>query len=150
LHTRVALEKMEGRWGMLPCAPRLTQALLIQRHAAVATTSGTPTYGRTDIHAIPAYVSMRQHTSACVSIRQHASAYVSRRRRRLTEHPHTAAQMSMQCLHTSAYVIRQHTSAYVSMRQHTSAYVRPHRYPCNACKRQHASAYVSIRQHTSA
>jgi hypothetical protein len=55
---------------------------------------------------VPAYVSIRQHTSACVSIRQHTSAYVSIRQ------------------HTSAYVsMRQHASAYVSIRQHTSAYV---------------------------
>jgi hypothetical protein len=55
---------------------------------------------------LPAYVSIRQHTSAYVSIRQHTSAYVSIRQ------------------HTSAYVsIPQHTSAYVSIRQHTSAYV---------------------------
>jgi hypothetical protein len=43
---------------------------------------------------LPAYVSIRQHTSAYVSIRQHTSAYVS---------------------------VRQRTSAYVSIRQHTSA-----------------------------
>jgi hypothetical protein len=79
-----------------------------------------------------AYVSIRQHASACVSIRQHTSAYVSMRQ------------------HTSAYVsIRQHTSACVSMRQHASAYVsiRQHTSACVSI-RQHTSAYVSIRQHT--
>ncbi len=50
-----------------------------------------------------AYVSMRQHTSACACIRQHASAYVC-----IRQHPW-------------AYVcIRQHTSACVCIRQHAS------------------------------
>jgi hypothetical protein len=71
--------------------------------------------------ALPAYVSIRQHASACVSIRQHTSAYVS---------------------------IRQHTSAYVSIRQHKSAYTK--RLQRAVSIRQHTSAYVSIRQHTSA
>jgi hypothetical protein len=64
----------------------------------------------------PAYVSIRQHTSA-----------------------YKLCESVLVCciLHTSAYVsIRQHTSAYVSIRQHTSAYVSI---------RQHASADVSMR-----
>ena len=69
-----------------------------------------------------AYVSIRQHTSACVQIRQHTSKYVSIRQ------------------HTSAYVqIRQHMPAYLRIRQQTSAYVSI---------RQHTSAYVSIRRYT--
>ena len=107
--------------------------------------------------APPAYVSIRQHTSAyvrspqcasttaaapplccSVSIRQHTSAYVSIRQ------------------HTSAYVsIRQHTTAYVSIRQHTSAYTDLFRQRASAARCTHAcsnsackSAYVSIRQHT--
>ncbi len=79
---------------------------------------------------------------AYVSIRQHTSAYVRRRRR----------GSSFGCLHTSAYIsIRQHTSAYVSIRQHTSAYVSIRQHTsAYVSMRQHTSAYVSIRQHTSA
>jgi hypothetical protein len=54
-----------------------------------------------------AFVSMRQHTSACVSIRQHTSG---------------ALRMA------SAMSAKQHTSAFVSIRQQPSAFVskRPH------------------------
>ena len=105
----------------------------------------------------PAYVSIRQHTSACVmprtsycmyttactpayaSIRQHTPAYVT-----------VVACGSVRaatCVHHLVHIIdpqHQHTSAYVtahlSIRQHTSpgSYHRPA-----------VSAYLSIRQHTS-
>ncbi len=115
--------------------------------------------------AQPAYVSIRQHTSAYVRIRQHTSAYVSIRQ-------HTSAYVSIR-QQTSAYVptntspshttspppraypsppsTRQHTSAYVSIRQHTSAYVSIRQHTsAHISTRQHTSAHVSIRQHTSA
>jgi hypothetical protein len=54
---------------------------------------------------------------AYVSIRQHTSAYVSACRC-------TTCSVAESSLHTSAYVsIRQHTSAYVSICQHMPAYV---------------------------
>jgi hypothetical protein len=101
----------------------------------------------------PAYVSLRQHTSAYVSMlrdllyglcrwlagtctRQHTSAHVSS----VSIRQHTSAYVSIR-QHTS----RQHTSAYVSIRQHTSAYVSIR----HVSIRQHTSAYVSTRQHTS-
>ncbi len=83
----------------------------------------------------PAYVSIRQHTSAYVSIRQ----------------PSACAEAHRTCIrqHTSA----QHTSAYVSIRQ-PSACAEAHR-TCIRPRirphiRQQTSAYVSTRQHTSA
>jgi hypothetical protein len=62
---------------------------------------------------LPAYVSIRQHTSTSVGIRQHSSAYVS-----ILQHTlHLLQGLAAAYLHTSAYVsIRQHTSAYVSIR----------------------------------
>jgi hypothetical protein len=72
---------------------------------------------------------------AYVSIRQHTSAYVSRRKRcalRLQRPPRPC--------------IRQHTSAYASIRQHTSAGASDAPYACSA---RLGPAYVSIRQHTS-
>jgi hypothetical protein len=102
----------------------------------------------------PAYVSVRQRTSAYVSIRQHirqrTSAYVSVRQH--TSCGSSARGSPITCMHTSAYVsIRQHTSAYVSIRQHTPAYasIRQNT-PAYVSIRQHTSAYASIRQHTSA
>jgi hypothetical protein len=57
----------------------------------------------------PAYVSIRQHTSAYVV--DHA----------LVDHVYIYIRSVSIRQHTSAYVsIRQHTSAYVSIRQHTS------------------------------
>jgi hypothetical protein len=84
-----------------------------------------------------AYVSMRQHASACASrIRQHTSAYAS-----------TAALSRGY----SQRRIRQHASAYVSMRQpHTSAYVSIRQHYCAVARllaAPHTSAYVSMRQH---
>jgi hypothetical protein len=124
----------------------------------------------------PAYVSIRQHTSAYVSIRQpsllhiasptaffttckdvsirqHTSAYVSIRQRCPSSLLHTAS--------ATAFFTTcgdQHTSAYVSIRQHTSllhiasatAFLLPVKTSAYASIRQHTSAYVSIRQHTSA
>ncbi len=58
-----------------------------------------------EVCVIPAYVSIRQHTSAYVSIRQHTSR----------------ALKCVSYLHTLAYV--KHTSAYVSIRQHAPACV---------------------------
>jgi hypothetical protein len=55
---------------------------------------------------VPAYVSIRQHTSYL-----HTTAYVSILERARTECPSVRT------------CIRQHTSAYVSIRQHTTAYV---------------------------
>ncbi len=96
-----------------------------------------------------AYVSIRQHTSACGSTRQHTSAYVSIR------------QLTSAC-----GSIRQHTSVYARIRQPTAAYGSLHQLALHqlahsaqtatplpvlyASIRQHTSAYVSIRQHTSA
>ena len=71
-----------------------------------------------------AYVSIRQHTSACVSLRVRERAL-----------PHSTRPAS-----------RQHTSAYFSMRQHTSKRARFAAFD-TSCLR---SAYVSIHQHTSA
>ncbi len=66
--------------------------------------------------ASPAYVSIRQHTSAYVSIRQHTSAYVS---------------------------IRQHTSAYVSVRQHRSLHAPHHLWIFRgACKGQGSICFL--------
>jgi hypothetical protein len=117
-----------------------------------------------------AYVSIRQHTSACVNICSSrrlsmCSAHVRMR----SAYVNIRQRMSACAQHTSAYVsvrqhalsIRQHTSAYVSMRsayvsirqrtsacaQHTSAYVSVRQHALGI--RQHTSAYVSIRQHTS-
>jgi hypothetical protein len=101
----------------------------------------------------PAYVGIRQHTSAYVSIRQHPCA-------RTRACPCCGGGMC-----ASATCIRPQTSAYVSIRLrnlHTSAYVRirqhlPPQHPTRAVPdatcirqhsiRQHTSAYVSIRQH---
>ena len=69
----------------------------------------------------PAYVSIRQHTSAYASIRQHTTAS-----------PAAPALLDIS--------IRQHTSAFVS--------IRPHRYSTHL--HQHTSAYVRIRPNTSA
>jgi hypothetical protein len=88
---------------------------------------------------MPAYVSIRQHTStdapcitsrgsclssskapAYVSIRQHTSAYGGSIR------PHTSAYITSRgsCSLWRKAPVRQHTSAYVvSIRQHTSAYI---------------------------
>ena len=55
--------------------------------------------------SFPAYVSIRQHTSAYVSIRLH-----------------TYADCPVVSCRANTLRIRQHTSAYVSIRQHTSAY----------------------------
>jgi hypothetical protein len=86
---------------------RLRQERAPLPHASAAAAGSAP--------APPAYVSIRQHTSAYVSIRQHTSAYVSIRQ------------------HTSAYVsIRQHTSAYASMRQHTCTCESANA-PCRCC-----------------
>jgi hypothetical protein len=98
-----------------------------------------------------AYVSIRQHESACVSMRQatqHTSAYVSFCGSGGGSSASACARAG-RCAYVSiAYVsirwrvrirlqsIRQHTSAYVSIRQHTSAHVST---------RQHTSAYASIR-----
>jgi hypothetical protein len=80
--------------------------------------------------AKPAYVGIRQHTSAsvhansCVSVlrrryvRQrnlHTSAYVRIRQHLPPQHP-TRALPDATCIHQHS--IRQHTSAYVSIRQH--------------------------------
>jgi hypothetical protein len=106
----------------------------------------------------PAYVSIRQHTSACVSMRQHASACVSMRQ-------HASACVSIR-QHTSAYVWTpdsllyssvsprpegvRHTSACVSIRcQHTlTAYVFTYVSMRQHTLRQHTLTYVSMRQHT--
>jgi hypothetical protein len=69
---------------------------------------------------LPAYVSIRQHTSACVSIRQHtAASLVCLPVTSACIRQHTSAYISIRRL---AYHERLHTSAYVSIRQHTSAY----------------------------
>jgi hypothetical protein len=107
---------------------------------------------------MPAYESIRQHTSAYVSIRQHAVPDED-------EEAYMSAHVS----------IRQHTSAYVSIRQHAvpdedeeltllrgdiellqqraphssrHRHFHIHRQPQRLLL--HTSAYVSIRQHTSA
>jgi hypothetical protein len=80
----------------------------------------------------PAYVSIRQHTSAYASIRQFCAG---------DTRPSDVA---------AAACIRQHTSAYVSIRQFCAVDTRPFDVAAAACIRQHTSAYVSIRQHKSA
>ena len=108
--------------------------------------------------SVSAYVSIRQHTSACVSsvsIRWHTSAYVSIRQ-------HTPAYLAsiwrsemrggrgIAGPTPRAACASWNTSAYVSIRQHTSAYAyvsigrlhAPHALPGI---RQHKWAYVSIR-----
>jgi hypothetical protein len=114
-----------------------------------------------------AYVSIRQHTSACVccmaALRSSNVNTITSRARTLA---HCATwrrrtpESRCQTPHTSAYVsTRQHTSADVSIRQHTSAYVSIRQTPGGGERRnpgarhrtrQHTSAHVSIRQHTSA
>jgi hypothetical protein len=68
----------------------------------------------------PAYVSIRQHTSACVSIRQYTPAYVSIRQHTWEVRGVSPASAGGE---VPKELIRQHASAYVSIRQHTSAYV---------------------------
>ena len=85
-----------------------------------------------------AYVSIRQHASACVtayvSVRQRTSAYVSIRHLNLRSF----------FLHSA---IRQHTSAYVSICQRT---FEPEKLFAELFAFSNTSAYVSIRQHMSA
>ncbi len=81
------------------------------------------------------------HTPAYVSIRQHTSATRSITLADLSSFLIFAARLRCCC-------IRQHTSAHVSIRQHTSAYVFDLRSALALLL--HTSAYVSIRQHTSA
>jgi hypothetical protein len=78
----------------------------------------------------PAYVSMRQHTSAFVSICQLQVAQRLRLPVRACIRQHAAAYVS----------IRQRTTAYDSVRQRTSAY---------GSIRQHAAAYDSMRRFLS-
>jgi hypothetical protein len=103
----------------------------------------------------PAFVSIRQHSSAYVSIR-HTHTHTHTRAR-----AHTHTQMTTADIR---YAIRRRASAYVSIRQHTSAYASipqisdmPIRRRACLCCRMFVfphlivySAYVSIRQHTSA
>ncbi len=77
-------------------------------------------------------VATRQHTSAYVSIRQHTSACVC---------PHTTAS-------SLPVSISQHTSAYVSIRQHTSACVCPHTTASSlpVSIRQHVCVFILLRR----
>jgi hypothetical protein len=102
------------------------------------------------LHHTPAYVSIRQHTSAYVEASAAPRYPVAPAPYACIRSAYVQAciwhTFSIRAAIRSAYVqsyvrIRQHTSAYVSIRQHTSAYVSI---------RQHTSAYVRIRQHTSA
>jgi len=77
------------------------------------------------LHLRPAYVRIRQHTSAYVSRRRECSFHSGLRVDVFTSVLHTSAYVSMRP-HTSAYVrIRQHTSAYVSIRQEETELVVP-------------------------
>ncbi len=103
---------------------------------------------------MPAYVSIRQHTSSayvCIcqhSIRQHTSAYAYKPRYEIWRSRGllASASVSFNSLYASAYVsIRQH-----SIHQHTSAYAAT---PASLSSlgeriRQNPPAYASICQHT--
>ena len=80
---------------------------------------------------MPAYVSIRQHTSAYVSIRQHTSACI----RQHTYVSNTEKNQPKTCLQRSAAV---------ALTCSSTACIR------SACVSKHTSAQVSIRQHTSA
>jgi hypothetical protein len=102
---------------------------------------------------VPAYVSIRQHTSAYVSIRQLF--------KRVLVQLHRCRHRACIRQHTSAYVsVRQHTSAFQTLAcaaasvpascLHTSAYVTHVSIPAAERYGVQEKAYVSIRQHTSA
>ena len=103
---------------------------------------------------IPAYASIRQHTSAYVSARQHTSSYVSEAARAASEQvpPLDDATASPDSLWRYGQELLRPRSAYVSIREHTLAYVsirelrRYSKEPLGLD--MHTSAYVSIREHT--
>jgi hypothetical protein len=70
---------------------------------------------------MPAYVCIRQHSSAYVSTRQHTSAYVSIREVAGPMSP-SRGEICRTRQHTSVY--NTYMSAYVSICQHMSAYVK--------------------------
>jgi hypothetical protein len=96
------------------------------------------------VPAAPAYVSIRQHTSAYVSVtcipqylqHQHTSEYVSIRQ-------HTSALLAFHS--TCSTSIRQHTSALLAFQSISTA----QRERAYASIRQHTPAYASIRQHST-
>jgi hypothetical protein len=83
-----------------------------------------------------AYVSIRQHASACWSVRQRLSAYVSIRQH--TSDGELVRTTAPECTAMPAYAsIRQHMQ-YIASHTTVSLFT---------CIREHTSAYVSIRQH---
>jgi hypothetical protein len=103
---------------------------------------------------VTAYVSIRQHASACVSIRQHTNTSANASMRQHTQQRRRWCQQGgFSVWHACAAIYEAvggavvtacHPSAYVSIRQHPSAVGGA---VVTAC---HPSAYVSIRQHPSA
>jgi hypothetical protein len=108
----------------------------------------------------PAYVSIRQHTSAYASLTSPTTNTMHDGPSHVTNRPLLSSGGSTVILisaepkaASSPETGSMHTTcAHVSIRQHTSAYVRPRarQRPALCTQPAHTSAYVSIRQHTSA